>query len=381
MKKSIKKEVVFAETPAELRRRKAKRMPIGSSKSAILLFIASKGEADSVDLKRHLKEKFRIKNKKSLRIHLSDLIQIRLVAKRSKGKGLPDTYYLASNFLTLKGVFNYLKENGKEKDLLTTKYFKDYVASEDFQAKFFVNLVKGIILAMISYVQSDEGYKEQIKHVEKQSEIITAIRDSREIKPKYTRLEDWEKAFDLYDPKRIKETVPTMVSNINSIIESTDADTLYTFVSSFGDWTTPFMKKAPSIIIPSKELPEFLAMLRASPSATDFILNLGKDNALGLMGFLLRFIMWSVNDDPKKLKEFSTLTKDKDNFASNIPKMYMLLKDFSKVENKSPLFTLVSSMFIFDYMKRNVAINEEDQKLLADRLNEMLVPKIKSDIL
>ena len=36
-------------------------------------------------------------------------------------------------------------------------------------------------------------------------------------------------------------------------------------------------------------------------------------------------------------------------------------------------------MFIFDYMKRNIAINEEDQTVLSDILNEMLIPKIKGD--
>ena len=379
MMKSAKRDMVLAESPSELRKRNAKHMPIGSTKSAILLFIATNGKADSVDLKWHLKKQFGIKNKKSLRLHLSDLIENGLVAKRSNGKGLPDTYYLANNFSTLQGVFNYLKVNGKEKELLTTKYFKEYTASDDFQAKFFVNLVRGIILAMILYVQSDKGYEEQKKYFQKQSEIITAIRDSREIKPKYTRLEDWEKAFDLYDPKRIKETVPTMVSNINSIIKSTDTDTLYTFVSSFGDWATPFMQKIHRLIIPDKEMPEFLAMLRASPSATDFMLNLDKDNALGLMELLMRFIVWSVNEDPQKLKEFSILATDKSNLTNNMSKMYGLLKDFSKIENKSPLFTLVSSMFIFDYMKRNIAINEEDQTVLSDILNEMLIPKIKGD--
>jgi len=381
MKKSAKREIAFAENPSDVRKSKAKRMPIGATKSEILLFIANNGEADSVDLKWYLKEESGIKNKKSLRIHLSDLASEGMVSKRSKGKGLSDIYYLTNSFSNLTAVFNYLKENKKEKEFLTTRFFKEYVGSEDFKAKFFVHFTKRILLSMIAYLQSDEGYKEQLKsfgkYESKQPEnFLTAIKNSKKIKPKYTKLEDWEKALALYDEKNV-ETLSAMVSSFASIIENTDVDTLYLASSSFGDWAIPFIKKATSLIIPNKEMPEFLAMLRTSPSATDFILNLDNASASGLMGILMRFIMWTVNDDPQKLQEFGMLANNKDNFSSNLPKMYGMLKDFSKVENKSPLLTLVSSMFIFDYIKRNVAINEEDQILLSNMLNSMLLPKIK----
>ena len=329
MKKNANKEIVLAETPSELRKRNAKRMPIGYTKSAILLFIATKGEADSVDLKWHLKEQYGIKNKKSLRIHLSDLIGNGLVAKRSNGKGLPDTYYLTSNFSTLKGVFNYLKANGREKELLTTDYFKRYVGSEDFKAKFFVQLTKSILISMVTYIQSDAGYNEQIKNFDKHGEFITAIKNSRDIKPKYKRLDDFDKALDIYNPEKV-ETLSPMVANVTSIINNTDVDSLYLFASSFGDWATPFMQKIPYLIIPDKEMPEFLAMLKASPSATDFMLNLDNDKALGLMSTLMRFVMRSVKDDSNKVTEFNTLVKDTGKFKDNVPKIYALLSDFSK---------------------------------------------------
>jgi uncharacterized protein YktB (UPF0637 family) len=119
-------------------------------------------------------------------------------------------------------------------------------------------------------------------------------------------------------------------------------------------------------------------MLRASPTSADFVLNFNKFNPMGLMSALMKFIFWSINDDPQKAKRVNALLKEKDTFAENLPEMYGLLKDFSKVENKSPISTIISSLFMFDFMNKNFVEHTKDEKVLADVLNDLLLPKIRT---
>lgn len=360
-------------------KKSTKRMPIGFTKAEILLYVADKGEVDTVDLKWHLKKKLGIKNKKTILMHLSDLIKDELLSKRKKGKkGIADTYIIIYNFHTLQNVFNYLKKYKKEKDFLKTKYFKEYIMSEDFQNKFFLHLTKDLVLGMIDYMKSEDGYNRTLEIGTKTRDgfekAFSVIKDVDIKNAKYTQIDDLDKVLKLYKNK--KENIKMFYTNLLAIITKSDIDTIYTYISLWGLPVIAFIKKASKLVLLEKEKKEILAMLMASPSAIDFILNFRQTSSTGLFSILLKFILWNVNDDPDKLRKLNEISKESD-YNKRIAQIYELFSDFSKLKNKSPLYTLISSNFIFDFINQNMVATEEDQLVLNNILNDLLLPKIE----
>ena len=224
----------------------------------------------------------------------------------------------------------------------------------------------------------DKEYEKLEKEYE---DLINEIRNASVSKAHYTKLEDLDKALALYDYEN-KKGLTVMVSSLLAMLKSTDVDKLYSFACSFGDLSEAFLQKVPNLIMPDDEIEEMLAMIKASPSAADFILNFrepsatGQSKALGLMSILTRFLLWTINNDPEKANQIGHIMKEDIDFIEKMRKAYPIIKDFSRVENKSPLYTVISSNFIFDFVNRELIVNQEDEEILGKVLNDILVPKI-----
>ena len=381
MVKSAKGEVVFDDKPTHLRKARAKRLPIGSTKSEMLLFVANNGDVDTLSLKWHLKKQFGIKNKKNLLIHLAGLTEEGLLKKKSNGKGNADTYYLEKNFSNLKSVFNYLKENRREKEFLATRFFKEYINSDDFQIKFVAHLIRSMTLAMINYLETEDTSKMVSDDAKRESDkllvqIANFVKSSEPVSPNLATLDNFSKVSqgaDISNKKKFQKMVNVGIA----LLRKTDVDTFAEFIMEldlFGD----FIKKLPQLDLIGKEKPQIIAMLKFSPTAVDYIINLDKLNPMGIVSAWMRFMAWTINDDPEKAKTIQEILSDTSDRPDRLSQVYELMKDFSKVLNKSPIYNVINSGVIFDYMNRNFVIPEtrEEEIFVLDIVNETLLPKI-----
>ncbi|WP_148266633.1 hypothetical protein [Methanocella arvoryzae] len=123
------------------RRKPNNREPPGKTKTTILLLVANNGETSFQAIRDHLKDSLNIRNLKVLRTHLAELIEDKLLLKRSQGKGKPDTYYL-NGFDNFKNLHEFFQDNQLEQEFMKTQYYHHYVTSEDFKGKWLINLLQ-----------------------------------------------------------------------------------------------------------------------------------------------------------------------------------------------------------------------------------------------
>ena len=142
--------------PRKVRREPKDREPRGKTKSLILLFLADNGEQDRSDISRYLKDNFNIVNTSNVKNHLQELVKEHLLEKRDNGKGRDKSYYLSEKTEFFKGLYNYLKINGLERDLLKSRYYQSLIESDDFQRKLFINLLKDSTIHVYELMNNEQ---------------------------------------------------------------------------------------------------------------------------------------------------------------------------------------------------------------------------------
>lgn len=368
-----------------------KKLPPGETKSEILLYIAENGVVGTDVIRDRLKSHLNIKNKKMTYDHLSDLEKlgyiVRITAfrktpeygKKLEHSGTLDYFSLATGFTVLQGIFNYLKDHHKEQDFIRTKYFKSYVSTEDFRARAFIYFVKEAVLALINYGKSDEVYNTLIKKIKGNRtggyEGLNILRNADVSKAKYTKFSDWNKVEALSKAKNPHKT--QILSSMMAIMKNTDPDTIFSSLNAVNMNPASIINYV-NFLVPEKEMPEILAMIRSSSTAIDYVLNFKLDplveqfDVMRLMEIFIRFQLWKIVNDPIKAKD---VLKD-----GNDPKKILdALKDFSSGESKSPIYTLVSLAFVHDFLHRNTDISKTDEEMINQVLSDMFLPKIKAN--
>jgi hypothetical protein len=357
---------------------KARKVPPGEAKSEILIYLANNGPIDTATIREHLKTHLNIKNKRMTYLHLNELMEKKHLGKISSGKGKTDLYFLLGNFVALKQTFNYLKRYHKEMDFIKTKYFKSYVSSEDFRARTFIYVLKEFVLTLIEYVKSDKVYDALIKKTNGSSETVRGldvIRASDISTAKYVKASDFSKVMKLCKIK--KPDRAQILSSMLAILKNTDVDTIFSSLLLLNPNSASIIdSKFLNILIPKKEIPEISIMMRSSPTAINYVLNFELDSIIkqldfmGLVEILIKSPIVRVIDDPAKSEEI--LQNE-----NNVGKILESLKDFSNVENRSPIYTLISSTFIYDFLHKNLDVQPNDREAISNILGNIFLPKIK----
>jgi hypothetical protein len=364
---------------SETRKLGAKSMPRGETKSEILLYVANKPDGvRTPEIKEHLRGKLRLKNKKNLLTHLSDLYKEKLLDKEQFKRGVADTFYLKGRFRTLNALFDYMKSLGKEKEFMETRYFTEYISTPDFRAKYFVQLLKDVIFSTIG--QPQESFEYGIVDF-----FINTFQlgDSKEIKKILDSLADYD--FSKVKDKRIEDLDATVVDCINrknrkqcltrllAILKTNDVDELVDYYTKSKEKrsTKPLIERLPNIIIPANERSEILVMLRSSPSAVESLLKYPKD----ILEMFMRFSLMNLTGDQKKDTEFVEAIG-----AENYTKALDLLTDFEDVKNRSPFYKAVSSSFVTDYLSKNIVEHEEDKVAISKLIENTFIPKTEAGV-
>jgi hypothetical protein len=368
-----------------------KKLPPGETKSEILLYIAENSVVGTDAIRDHLRSHLNIKNKKITYDHLSKLEKWGYIVRITTARKIPehgkklehsgtlDYFSLATGFTTLQHIFNYLKDHQKEKDLIGTKYFKSYVSTEDFRARAFIYFVKEAILALINYAKSDEVYNAFIKKIKENriggyEESLNILRNADISKAKYTNFSDWNKVEALSKAKNPKKT--QILSSMMAIMKNTDPDTIFSSLNAVNKNSASLINYV-NFLVPEREMPEILAMIRSSSTAVDYVLNFKLDplieqfDFMRLMGIFIRFQLWKIADDPIKAQNMLK-------YGNDSKKILDALKDFSNVESKSPIYTLVSLAFVHDFLHQNTDIGEADRETINQVLSDMFLPRIKA---
>lgn len=365
------------------------KLPAGETKSEILLYIAENGKVGTDSVRDYLRTHLNIKNKKMTYVHLSELVKLKYIIKipapiRTNKHGKPqlhtgalDYFSPATGFTALQSVFNYLKNHHKEKEFIKTKHFKLYVSSDEFRAKVFIYFIKEALLDLINYAKSDDAYDAfmkiaQEKQLRGHEKVLNMLRNIDISKAKYTKSTDWNKVIALSkapNPNNIQ-----ILNSIMAIIKNTDADTIFSSLKAGND--TAKIVNYFNFLVPEKEIPEILAMVRSSPTAADYVLNFRLTPFLKQLDFrrvaeiFTKFQIGRILDNPIKIQDMLN--------AQNTLQWLKSLKDYSNIENKSPIYTLISLAFIYDFLHQNTAIDNDDRAILNNLLVDIFLPKIKA---
>jgi hypothetical protein len=116
------------------------------------------------------------------------------------------------------------------------------------------------------------------------------------------------------------------------------------------------LKIITGFLIPEHETSNISNILKTSPLAIEYILNIREHSPIIFIGTLWNYFLEAVGFDEKKIKLLTSdipLTQaEYDHLLSN-----------SNIEGELPLVRLIKSAFIIDYLDENIVQNDFSQKL------------------
>jgi hypothetical protein len=246
--------------------------PKGAVKTSIILLLADKPKSTFENIREYLKETYGITNTTGIRNHIKWLVENRLVSEKKRLMGSTGYYginlhYLKTNFETFKRVFLYLKEMHRENELIETRYYKSYVKSPDFKAKFPVNIFKENTIQLYDYVIKQEclnGLFEQTFGEGKPSANILS-----------------KQFIDIL----FEYDVDEVADRLNELSNDEPLKTLLMRYKNFTDFIN-------TVVVNEKERPQVVEMALISPSVINYILKptfidpgLAYTGPLFIMGF------------------------------------------------------------------------------------------------
>jgi|GEM_PF-5851571 len=375
---------------------KRKQKPIGFTKAEILLCIAEKGEADTIDLKWRLKDRLNFKSKKNLRTHLLDLVNDGLISKKiieakktGAPQGIPDIYFAQNNFHTFSRLFNYFRDLDDFymiASFMKSPYFRNYIISEEFQQKLTCHLIREIILELPNNVRSSDNLLKGDKNWDR---AINILKNYKEVESGYATINNFQKALKKSNLAK-SDGFQTAFDIGFTLLKNCDIDKFAYFLLNYDDKVADFVRKLSNIIILEKEKLDIFVMLKSSPSAVNSILNPRLDETdtnnpkmtglktINIVGIWCKFILDSINKDPNKMKKLNEIFINKNIEGSASDEVYALIKDFSNVSNNSPFYLIISSSFVYDFCNKRLAVPDDkiEKSILLGFLDYLFMPKI-----
>lgn len=258
----------------------------GFTKSRILLYIADHGESDRTDISLFLEQNYIMGAVSSVKNHLYDLVDEGLIIKSGPIPGKTSKYKLNTGYNNFRNIFNFLNDKGTQKpyqkefqkELMRTRYYKEFIDSDEFQQKFPLHILRHSIHTFYDAIMSDEGYNQIIGEVEKLDpekyaniDIVKTLLDEvRSGNPKdilaitildLVKVTSTDDIDEIY--KKIYERFDIKNENVRSVYEMKAGKDIprYTFKIIY------------DFLVPESEKQNVLDMLKMSPKSIDYIIN------------------------------------------------------------------------------------------------------------
>lgn len=348
----------------------------GITKSLIVLYIIEKGTAKTDEIAEYLGEKNKQRNIKTKHLiyeHLKKLEKdIKVLRRVPSGNNIPDSFFINEDFQAFIKIYRSLEKYGYRNRLMETSYYRSFIESPSFKAKLLINVLKEMLLKTYEEAEKDDtsgkDRNEIISELER-SKFEYAGKPITEYVANYFEFSDSLKLNDKNDPNvKERDAIVNILNNTsiddlyNNILKSLNAENLQNI-----DLTPQqYLEILASLMIPDKDDRICNNILKCSPSAIERIINIRKHSPTSFFGLLIRFFIEAQAIDIEKmglLKSGNILTKED----------FIRLKDYSRIENDSPIVLLLKSAYIQDYLDDQIIPNEFSE-LINDQLFK---PRIK----
>lgn len=326
-------------------RARGDKEPAGRTKTAILLRLADNGESTFTEIREHMLERYNIRSQKDIRGHLNDLSddgKLGLLEKKSNGKGNACSYRIRDGFGSLKHLYNYLNTHGAGTELMRTRYFAEFTSSCDFSRKVTINVFGRIISDLYRCMDSDEGIRslgDRILHVPQgHRDVVLAWMEKvrrRDMSDPLTRqFIELAKADSSLDAGEVymQHIVDRGMATIG--LDGLDAITA-------------------SLMMPVEYWDRVMAILRLSPGAFDYILNMTCDNALFPRNPCLVYAILLLGQGEPVCKPALTV-EDCIEYARRQPRL----------SPEPPVFLIARSYFISDLVDGKLAVEQVPDETL-----------------
>lgn len=335
-------------------RKMGEKEPRGMTKSRILLYIAGCGETDFYGLRLYMKRSLNISNAKVIRKHLEELEALSLISRKPVQVGESD-YYLNSFFLgqgfdSFRRVFKYLKSHGLEKEFMLTGHYRDYISSEDFTVKLYLNIFKRNLLDICDYLQTEEGCerarREVIKYYPRPDAMLNLVRGINS-----------------------RDTSDVFIRDVLVLVEELkcrDVDSVYDLVSArltvkhgetgFGD--ACHILRLSGSVIPAEKRDTMTELLLLSPSAMDYALTPGFSDTLLVSSVFIGYYLTMALIDPGHKP--CTPGRSSDGGPADDPYGYP-----DGVPESNAIYQIIKSLFISDLVYGGLAPGEVSDRLIA----------------
>jgi len=146
-----------------------KRLNPNVNKAHILLYIACYPDTEFSGIRKHIYGTLNLTTRKPIDIQLDALVNEKIILRTPKSKGEKGyylNYYQVKNtFHAFKTTYELLKRQGLKTEFMKSKYYRDYVNSDDFLNKLPLNFFKQNILDLHKRIKDDEKRKQFIKEI------------------------------------------------------------------------------------------------------------------------------------------------------------------------------------------------------------------------
>ncbi len=324
-------------------RARGDREPSGKTKAAILLYLAEHGESTFTEIREHMLDQYNIRSQKDIRGHLNDLSdtsRFDLLDKLSNGNGNACSYRVREGFCSLRKLYNYLKMQGLETEVMRTRYFHEYTKSCDFFQNVKTHLLGDILADLHGCMVSESGSDtilDSLDHVPSQHREILA---------------DWMarvRQRDMAEP--LAGSFLRLIHALRSPEAETVARSYVRVVMERGlKAISPeqFDMLASDILIPDRYRERITAIMRLSPGAFDCIANMNCDNPLFVRNPFLAYVISLLLAQGETISHPCLTLAQCSEYAAGIPRL----------SAESPIFTIARSHFITDLVAGRLAVKE-----------------------
>jgi hypothetical protein len=336
-------------------RARGEKEPPGRTKSAILLYLADRGESTFTEIRTYLKDEHNIKSSKDVRLHLEDLSaddRLALLQKISHGIGNANTYRIREGFNSLKRLHNYLNGQGLVAALMRTKYFTDYIDSLDFKTKVRTNITRNSLLELYEGMLEDASC----------ARIRTMLRD---VDPG-----DRMAMISWMDRVRAGDRDDLLSGSFLAMVDlmkEGDIDRLGEIFMDIlrlmgPDFSSPLIREFAALMselnMPESRLKMVSVIQRLSPGALDYLLNSSKNNRMFPPNVFLAYVFSLIlqapgeNYSPGSLPpiDFARYRR----YAAAVP----------RYSDESPIALIARSLFIADMVHGRLAVDEVPEETL-----------------
>ncbi len=328
-------------------RARGDKEPTGRTKTAILLFLANRGESTFTEIREHMLERYNIRSQKDIRGHLNDLSdegKLGMLEKRSNGKGNACSYRVRDGFGSLKRLYNYMNTHGAGTELMRARYFAELTSSCDFSRKITVNVLGRIISDLYQCICSEEGMRSLSQ------DMLSIPRDHR------NAILNWMERV------RRRDTSDPLSRQFIEMAEadsSPDAGAMEAYVQPLVERGMVVIGPAgldaitAALMMPVEYWGRITAILRLSPGAFDYVMNLTCDNALFPRNpYLVYAILLLIQGEPAR--EPALTVEDCIEYARRLPRL----------SPEPPIFLIARSYFISDLVDGRLAVKQVPEETL-----------------